>query len=397
MSHEKPSLDPAILASLPEETLWDGRPTPESIAQLPGCPAVYLLLASKRVPVQLATTQHLRRLAISRLADAEHAHATRADLAEVVRGIRWRAVHSAFEGRWWYYRLARELYPKRYRQLISFGPVWFLNVDWAQPVPELKVTDQVWRAPGESIGPWLTHDQCTKTLQGLWDLFELCRYPEQVRRAPGGERCAYAEMGRCDAPCDGSVPIGQYVERCRQAWTFAHGETRPWIDDAKARMKSAAREQRFEEAGLLKRQIAWAWRWHDHVRAHARPVSSLNYLLLIPVTRRRAWKPFLFWQGALANGPVLPDRTAAVDALSWLREQFSMDVAEIDPQVRTEQTWLLTHFLHSKAGAASVARRLEDRRVPDTLSQELAEALRERRAAPTATSDERMDLQDDNS
>ena len=149
MSTAKESVDALVLEALPEELTWTGRPQEADLASLPGCPAVYLLVAPQDVPVQLATTQHLRRLAMSRLVDREGARRGKADLAEIVRGIRWREVYSAFEGRWWYYRLARRMYPKQYRRLISFGPAWFLEVDWREKVPEVRVTERVWQSAGQ--------------------------------------------------------------------------------------------------------------------------------------------------------------------------------------------------------------------------------------------------------
>lgn len=179
----------ALPRALPDELTWVGRLRRSDLARLPACPAVYLLLAESKVPVQLAATQHLRRLVAARLADSAPPPPGKADLVEIVRGIRWRPVHSAFEGRWWYYRLARQMYPKQYRRLISFGPAWFLHVDWQERVPEIRLSERIWQEGGEHVGPWLTHDTCRKALHGLWALFDLCRYHEQIRRAGRSALC----------------------------------------------------------------------------------------------------------------------------------------------------------------------------------------------------------------
>jgi hypothetical protein len=378
---ETRSLSHDVLAALPESVTWSGRPQENDLAGLPGSPAVYLLVATTDLPVQLATTQHLRRLVLSRLTDPARIQHGKADLAEVVRGVRWRPVASAFEARWWYYRLAREMYPKRYRRMISFGPAFFLRVDWAEPVPDISVTKQVWQTSGELVGPWLTHDTCQKSLEGLRDLFDLCRYPEQVLRAPAGQRCLYAEMGRCDAPCDGSVPLERYVERVRAAWAFVRGGVRDWLNGAKERMTAAAHEQRFEHAALLKRQLAWAWKWHDQTMPLIRPVEELNYFFAVPVHRRRAWRLFLFWRGDLAEGPAVSDRKLAGQAPAWLAPQLANPPAPAEPQVRMEQTWLVAHFRNSKAGDASLQILLPAAEVPPDLGESLQRQLGQKRAA----------------
>jgi excinuclease UvrABC nuclease subunit len=345
-----PVTPPDFLAdALPESRAWSDRPRLEDVAALPACPAVYLLVDTHAAPVQLATTQSLRRLLVSKLTIPQQQRPGKADLAEITRGVRWRPLSTAFEGRWWYYRVARALYPQEYRRLISFGPAHFLHVDWTQPVPELRVTERIWSVPGEFVGPWPAHKACQEALAGLWDLFDLCRHPEQVRKSPRGTRCAYAEMGRCDAPCDGSVPLGAYVGRCRDAWRFACGGVQAWVAEAEQRMRQAAEERKYELAGQIKEQLRFAQHWQAQWAPRVRPAEELRYLLGLPVTRRRAWKLFLFRTGDLAEGPVVRERRLAPETLAWLGAQPPELPGDLPAVVRTEQTWLLAHLLFSRA------------------------------------------------
>lgn len=344
-------------AELPESRSWEASPGPEQLAALPATPAVYLLLTGEQQPVQLSTTQHLRRAVTARLAAAPDAPAgRRADLAEIVRAVRWRAVSAPFEARWWYYRLCRATSPHDYRRLVSFGPAWFLHL--LSGPPEIRITDAVYRGPGPWIGPFSTRAEAQAALEGLWDMFELCRYPEQVRRAPHGQRCAYAEMGRCDAPCDGSVPLSTYAERVDAAWRFAEGGIEAWITQAAARMRAAAAAQRFERAALLRQQIDFARRWERHWSA-VRSAAEWSLLLLLPITRRRAWRPFVFDRGILVEGPITPQRRLAAAVEAWLPGARASAAAAVDDAatgdlVRTEQAWLLAHFLHSAEASNAI-------------------------------------------
>lgn len=369
-----------LTAALPELRTWPDRPTAADIDPLPNTPAVYLLVDAGGAAIQLATTQSLRRLLSARLVDPQP-RAGKADLAAITRGVRWRPVATAFEGRWWYYRLARALYPGRYRHLVSFGPARFLHVDWAEPVPEVRVTERIWCLPGEFIGPWPSYRAAQEALVGLWDLFDLCRHPEQVRQAPRGIRCAYAEMGRCDAPCDGTTPLTAYVARCRAAWAFAAGGVGTWLATATQRMQVAAREQRFELAGQIKQQLTFARHWQSHWAATVRPEAQLNCLLGLPVTRRKAWKLFLFRQGHLEEGPVLPQRRLGADAVTWLREQLAQAPAALDGTVRMEQTWLLSQLLTSRTMDTALLFWLPTLEVPSDLAAGLVERAERVRSA----------------
>ncbi len=365
--------------ALPRNHTWPDRPTAADLAPLPGCPAVFLFTNADGTPVQLLTTQQLKRVVLSRLSEPDQQRCGKTDLAQIVRGMRWRQVHSPFEARWWYYRLARVMHPREYRKNISFGPAWFLQVDWSKPVPEPRVSERIWCQPGEFIGPWPTHKSCRQALEGLWDLFDLCRYPEQVRKAPSGAPCAYADMGRCDAPCDGSVSMESYAQRVRDAWRFVGGEIDSWIETTTQRMKQAAAGQSFELAGQLKQQLDFARNWRQAWTPSIHAAEHLNFLLLIPATRRKAWTPFLFRQGYLADGPLMSDRKLPTDTPTWLAEQLAQPLEQPDNTIRMEQTWLAAHFLRHKESRAAIVVPLPEMNVPAELDKTLRNTLEQRR------------------
>lgn len=380
------SFDPDwLLDALPNARAWPEAAAAAALAELPASPAVLLFVDAGGRPVQLLTSQSLRRVALGRLTAPPGAPpAARPDLAAVVRGVRWRDVCSAFEGTWWYYRAARRLHPGDYRKRIAFGPAWYLHVDWDQPPPEIRVSERVWALAGEFIGPWPSQRGCQQCLETLWDLFELCRHPEQFRRAPHGQRCAYYEMGRCDAPCDGTAPLAPMIERTRAAWRFASGAQAEWVEAATRRMHRAAGEQRFERAGLLKRQIAhvedWRLRFPD-----ARLVDASAELLLVPATRRRAWKPFLYRAGVLHDGPLLRERETPQKAAAWIEQRRAEPAAEVEPAIRMEQSWLVARYVgREDAQAVSRVAPLEGLTAPELVQHVEAAIALARRRSPNA-------------
>lgn len=374
-----------VSAALPETQHWTARPSVADLSTLPSTPALYLLTDADDRPIQLATTQSLRRQLLARLAERQRPRSARADVAEIARGVRWRPLAAPFDGRWWYYRVARIMYPDEYRRMISFGPAYFLHVDWEAGVPEVRVAERVWCLSGEFVGPWPAHAAGQKALDGLCDLFDLCRYPEQVRKAPRGTRCAYAELGRCDAPCDGSVPLAPYIERCRAAWGFALGGATAWIEEAARRMHQAASEQRYELAAQLRNQLAFARQWQSHWQPVVRPLALLDYVLGVRVTRRRAWKVYVFRAGVVGEGPVIRARGGATVAADWVLTQLACDPPTAEPIERMEQTWLVCHLLQRCAAEHVWAIPLAEA-APGTLAEAIARraAAVERDFGPSA-------------
>lgn len=337
-----------IALQLPETLDFSARPEVGQLNQLPGRGVIALLLDAADQPVQLLSSQNLRRWALARLTPPEGG-SSRADLGAIVRRVRWHVVYSTFEADWRYWRLARMLHPREYRRMISFGPAWFLNVDWAGRVPELRVSERIFAAEGEFLGPWPSQRLAQQSLECLWDLFDLCRYPEQVRRTPLGVACAYHDMGRCDAPCSGAAALEGYVGRVRSAWAFASGGGGEWLVEAEQRMRAAAAATQFEVAGLIKRQQLAARQWLEEWSPRIRRERALRAFLLLPAPRRRAWTPFLFDRGALLAGPLLADRRVATAGQAWLAEALAQPRTPAANSDLMELTWLFARLLQRGA------------------------------------------------
>lgn len=352
--HMAPELESELPHSLPCAAA-------EEAAQAPGCAAVLLLLSAAGEPVQLVTTQNLRRFLVARFSAPVETSPLRADLSEVVRGVRWHDVACPFEARWRHWRLARRLYPRDYRKRIGFGPAYFLQFDPGPPVAELRITEHPTGAAERLLGPWHTARAATQALEGLWDLFELCRHPEQVRRAPHGKRCPYADMGRCDAPCDGAAPLPVYEQRVAAAWQFACSGGQEWLASAEQRMRAAAAAQEFERAGLMKLQVEFVTRWIRDWSPHLRRFDRWHEAWLLPATRRKAWKLFIFRRGALLEGPLLPERKLAAEAPAWIAAQRDAEPpAAPTTEELTQQSWLAAHHLGHRESEATLIFPLAD-------------------------------------
>lgn len=85
--------------------------------------------------------------------------------------------------------------------------------------------------------------------------FDLCRYYHILIEAPNGNACAYKEMGRCPAPCDGTVSMAHYHQQMRDAIDCA-ADRNAWKNSASKKMTEASDAMDFEAAELCKRRIA---------------------------------------------------------------------------------------------------------------------------------------------
>ena len=144
-------------------------------------------------------------------------------------------------------------------------------------------------------------------------------------------------------------------------------------------MREASARQEYEQAAQLAQQMRFAERWLKDWGSCVKADSELSYLLVVPVTRRRKWKLFLFRRGDLRNGPVLSDRKLPGEARVWL-ETMREAATTTDRRQLMEQTWLFSHFLHHRDAKKAIIETLLGEGCPDDLEHRLIEAVAARRS-----------------
>ncbi len=291
--------------------------------QLPTGGGVYLLSDAEDRPVQLAAAGSLKRVLAARLSETPPEEPAtgrrRLELWRIVRRIRWIPADSQFELTWRYLRIARELMPDSYQEQLAFPPAWFVHVDPVAEVPRFSTGRTLKAPPGMDIGPFATGSDAGRFVQILQDAFDLCRYENILEQAPHGQPCAYYEMGRCPAPCDGSVPMALYRETLHSALAFACGDREPLYAGLTARMREQAANQAFERAAATKSQIERARGIEHESFRHARPITTFDYLVLQRGGGATRVRPFFVRAGRITAGESVRLRDAEKATPDWLR------------------------------------------------------------------------------
>lgn len=162
-------------------------------------------------------------------------------------------VGSAFEAEAAWLRHARARLPRQYALAAEQLEAWCVHVDADAPVVrwrKLSLREAARERPaGLVLGPIADKHAAGRVLEGVVDAFDLCRYEHILAQAPRAQACAYKEMGRCPAPCDGSEPMTSYRSRTRDACGALEDGGAPAL---RARMATAAGAHEFEEAARLR-------------------------------------------------------------------------------------------------------------------------------------------------
>src|SRR5258708_1985842 len=180
---------------------------------------VYLLADTDDQPIQLLCVRNLRSSLKRRLSGEETiGPSKRVNYRDLVRWIHWRRVESAFEADWIYYEAARRVFPESYQGMVGFRPAWFVQVNPDAPFPRYVKTIDLTPSPGALVGPLEDKHAAARLIELVEDAFDLCRYYHILLQSPNAKACAYKEMGKCPAPCDGSISMDHY--RTMIAWSL---------------------------------------------------------------------------------------------------------------------------------------------------------------------------------
>jgi len=368
------------VTAFPErEQLW---------AALPGGGGAYAFCDADDRLILLASAQSLRRSIRHRLSDrpADTTPSKRADLASITRRVRWCPTHSLFEAALVYYRLARVLYPKDYRRMIAFGPAWFIHLDPQSPWPRFVATNRIYQQPGCYWGPYPTRAAAGEVIAGLEDLFDLCRYHDLLDKSPHGQACAYYEMNKCPAPCDGSLAGDLYkAQNVEPARAFLWGRREEQIARWRRAMEAAAKELAFERAAVLKSRIERGQQPLPGKHTPAGDAADFDYLVVQRAGGTSWVKPFFVTGGRIETGQPVRIKTLPEIIESWLgalAAQRAQGPGPLDPVQQSEQVWLICRFLFKGDTAPGCFLHRNDLDPPAHALRRLADTFaRPRRAA----------------
>lgn len=266
----------------------------EFFSLLPAKPGVCLISPreSAAQPYLIRSADLRRRL--QRLLGPPDPTSKRLNLREFARMVRYRETASAFEQALTYYHHAKQIFPKRYRELMRLRPAPVLKVNLRNAYPRCFVTrrivvdEQGEPTSGAYYGPFASRRSAEAFAEKMLDFFKVRRCQIKIRRDPSFPGCIYSEMKMCLAPCFAGCSKEEYdgeVDRLVQFLDTGGGSLR----EAFARDRESASEQLdFEKAAALHKKLE---KLDDALRGQpelARRIQNLDAVILQRATDYQA-------------------------------------------------------------------------------------------------------------
>ncbi|TMK99968.1 MAG: excinuclease ABC subunit UvrC [Actinobacteria bacterium] len=223
---------------------------------LPDQPGVYLFRDRDGRVVYVGKAKSIRKRVASHFTKAQVPSSPgHAELVAGVERIECVVVASEAEA-----LLAEQSFIKQYRprfniRLRDDKSYPFIAISLDEDYPRVYFTRERHRPGRAYFGPYSNAKRVRSTLEVLAKvfMFRSCTGPEPGRRS--GSPCLDYYIKRCEAPCVGYVSRADYRRSIDGVIDFLSGRFRAIERDLEARMRSAAAEERFEQAALERNRL----------------------------------------------------------------------------------------------------------------------------------------------
>ncbi len=251
----------------------------EVLPEVPDKPGVYFMKGKSGAVIYIGKAKSLGRRVKSYFSGVEAHDARRRKLVAAVRDVAWQETPSELDALLLESRLIKEMKPRFNRAGRRYRSRPFVRLDVRADFPRVTTVRRLEADGAEYFGPLGGRGQAELVMELLSRFFRLRECDDaQLRR---GQRCLYADLDRCTAPCENGDAAGYagVVERVR---AFLTGQDRSLLEKLEEAMQRAAARLDYEGAAQYRD-------WHDKLKRLldkrqfiAAPVMQHHAALVLP-------------------------------------------------------------------------------------------------------------------
>lgn len=348
------------------------------LPELPDRPGVYFMRRKNGEILYVGKAKSLRNRVRSYFTGID-AHPERLrKLVRDVRVVEWEETGSELAALLRESKLIKQLLPRYNRAQRRYKNYPFLRLDAASPYPTLSWTPAIRADGAEYYGPLgrrSTAEEVVELVDRVFGLRECDPNTWRSARA-SGQPCLYGAIDRCAAPCTGEVDeaYAAEVERVRR---FLTGQDTDVLDAVEAKMREAALQREFEQAGWYRDQLERLRRMFARQRPFASAVHDQHLVLVEPGLRAGEVQLFVLRFGRLVETRALPTDPSPED-VEALRERLA---AHFDPALEpppyferadVDEIHILAHWVRFNAERTTLVLWTPERTADDLLADVLA-------------------------
>lgn len=330
----------------------------EMLPEAPDEPGVYVLKSSGGTPLYIGKATVLSDRLRTHFTAVESKRPRKRKLLQKVRTVDWETTGTELEALLRESHLIKSEQPRYNRAQRRYYRRPFIRLDTTRQYPTISWTRTLADDGAEYYGPVRNRERAEMVVDVASRFFRLRECDDQ--RLGLGQRCLYADMDRCTAPCE-TGDTKTYAEEVKRVRQFLTGQDRSVLDRLRDRMKQASEQLDFEKAAefrdeleqleaILGRQqiVASPVRRHDAALLHHPDEAAVVDVLFVRFGR--------FVEAVSVDRPPTPEHEARLREAC--RTQFD---PEVDPPSGvstrvTDQIRILTHWTHTHRDELTVVR-----------------------------------------
>ena len=229
----------------------------DKIALLPEKPGVYKMLDDTGTVIYVGKAKVLKnRVRQYFQSSKNHSPKVRAMVSHIA-DFETIEVHSEVEALSLESNLIKEFMPKYNILLKDDKHFPYFRIDLRQDFPRIEIVRRVKPDGATYLGPYIVGPSVQEELRLVYDLFPLrhCKKNIAAMQARGERPCLLHHLGKCCAPCSGSVSRGEYHAYLKEAVRLLNGKSGELIPYLTQKMQEASDALDFERAALLRDKL----------------------------------------------------------------------------------------------------------------------------------------------
>lgn len=226
----------------------------KKIERMPDSPGVYFFKNQRGRVIYVGKASKLVSRVRSYMQARERLDPKTRALMEGAESVDYIATGSEVEALVLEASMIREYRPRYNIRLKDDKRYPYLKITADKEFPRLLLVRRVLDDGAEYFGPYTDAGAVRRTLKAIKTIFPLrdCKGPFRRRQ----RECLNFQIGRCLGPCTGKVSDLEYAATVRQLRMFLRGHSEALVDELHSSMESLSAGRRYEEATLVRDQIA---------------------------------------------------------------------------------------------------------------------------------------------
>ena len=252
----------------------------EVLPALPDRPGVYFMKGKSGATIYIGKAKRLKQRVKSYFNAVEAHGARRRKLVAAIRDVEWKETDSELAALLLESRLIKKHKPRFNRAQRCYRSRPFIRLDTSEEHPRLAWCRHIEDDGAEYYGPLGGRREAELVMDVLARFFKLRECNDD--RFARGQRCLYASMDRCTAPCEGGEGAAAYEDELQRVRDFLAGENQDVLQALEAEMQKASARLDFEQAAEYRDWREKLRRMLAKRRFVAAPVLKHNAVLVVP-------------------------------------------------------------------------------------------------------------------